>query len=338
MKVLSELIQNALAICKTIQAEEEIPDEDLKSKTEGKDDDGTLVPVPDSKIFTAKAYLQAAATKGTMALAFSGGSDSMVLLDLTRRAGFTPTVVWADSQMEYPETREFIKKTVSDFGMELRIAQAARTPLTQWRRTGWPMLGKQAARLWNQANAGTGFKCNVSECCRAMKIGPARRVTKNIGCQVQITGQRGNVDDALRGMRTRKDGPLFFQQRDKIWIANPLTGWTDDDITAYAIDRDLPQHPAKGRGAKTIGCVFCGGGAQYTNSGYRILRTAWPSAWRRFMVEWGGGLVILAIKYKARLDTVRDALQLYGGLERAADERPWIFDFIRVTPRPGYDK
>ena len=332
MKTPSEILQ-------AINEETEIPDADLYAKTEGNADlDDTLRPVAQEKIDNALAIIEEAAGHGKMALAFSGGSDSMVLLDLAAKTGKDITVVWADSQMEYPETRTYIRETAEAHGLPLRIAMATRTPLQQWQQTGWPMLGKQPARLWNQTNAGAGFKCNVSECCRSMKINPARTMTRNLGCGVQLTGQRGQQDDALRGFRTFKDGAIFLQARDRMWIANPLIGWEDADITAYRIAEDLPEHPARARGAKHIGCVFCGGGAQYNNSRYRILRKTWPEAWDQFMVQWGGGLVILSIKYKAFLYATVEAVGNYGGLPKLAFDRPWVFDFLREKPLRGSEK
>jgi 3'-phosphoadenosine 5'-phosphosulfate sulfotransferase (PAPS reductase)/FAD synthetase len=278
-------------------------------------------------------------------LAFSGGDDSLVLLDLVLETiKDAPIIIWADTQMEYPGTETFIRETLDRYhekrheGLDLRIARARHKPLEQWEKTGWPMLGKTAARLWNQTHTGLGFKINVSECCRGMKIGPGRGLARNLGCTVQFTGQRGQADDNLRGMRTIKDGSLFFQARDKIWISNPLTGWTDADIAAYIKAHPIVQHPARALGAQTIGCVFCGGGSQYTNSGYRILRTIWPEAWRRFMVEWRGGEIVLALKYRTRLDRIQEAVTVAGGLEGLARERPWVFDFTRSTPIQGYRK
>ena len=271
-------------------------------------------------------------------LAFSGGSDSMVLLDMIKDIHPKPVVIWADSQMEYLGTREHIKKTVSDMGFELRIAKADRTPLEQWKKTGWPMLGKMAARLWMQKNKNAGFRINVSECCRNMKIAPARKLTRSLGCGIQLTGQRGQVDDNLRGLRNKKDHLMSYQQRDKIWIANPLDGWTDGEIGYYKETRGLPEHPKIKDGAKTIGCVYCGGGCQYTNSGYRVLRITWPEAWKRFMCQWGGGFVVLALKYKVTMAEMISAIHHIGGIDFLAKTRPWVFDFTRIKPIPGYDK
>lgn len=271
-------------------------------------------------------------------VSFSGGSDSLVLLDLISHTPHKPIVIWADTQMEYPETQEFIETTVAGYGMELRIARAQHSPLEQWQRTGWPMLGKLGARLWMQRNRDKDFSINVSECCRAMKIRPARQLARNIGCTLQITGQRGSQDDLVRGLRGFKDGTIFYQKRDRLWIANPLSDWTESEILSYIAERRLQQHPSRYKGASTIGCVYCGGGSQHTNSGYRILRTTWPEAWQQFIVEWKGGLVILALKHGRRLSEIHAAVQELGGLGTLAKERPWVFDYTRKTPIPGYTK
>lgn len=275
---------------------------------------------------------------GHICLAFSGGSDSLALLDLAHKAGLEPILLWIDTQMEYPGSREFIESTAAKYGLELRTARARITPLQQWQRSGWPMLGKMAARRWMQRHPNRGFSLNVSECCRTMKITPARRLTRNLGCTVQFTGQRGLADDSLRGLRNLKDGALFYQQRDRMWIANPLTGWSDADVARYIATNHLEEHPARSLGAMTVGCVYCGGGSQYTNSGYRILRHTWPEAWRRFMVDWQAGAVIIALKYDTHIEKALKAIEQLGGLGTLADNRPWLFDYTRTVPRRGYRK
>jgi len=291
------------------------------------------------KIFRTKAILTFKQNENAKsALAFSGGDDSLVLLDLAYHARVTPMVTWTDTRMEYPETREFIERTVNRYGLELRIARPFREPLEQWQAVGWPFLGKLAARLWTQNNKNAGFTLNVSECCRTMKIIPGRRLVRNLGCSVQFTGQRGQTDDSLRGMRSLKDGYAFYNVRDKIWIVNPLLNWTDAEIAGYIENRGLERHPAKACGARTIGCVFCGGGCQYTNSGIRVLRKTWPQAWLEYIITWGAGRIILALKYQVGLEAIDQALEKIGGLTELAEKRPWVFDFTRQTPIPGYRK
>jgi hypothetical protein len=84
--------------------------------------------------------------------------------------------------------------------------------------------------------------------------------------------------------------------------------------------------------------MFCGGGAQYTNSGFRILRKLNKKAWWVFMVDQKAGEIILAIKYKVHIDEIRKAVKQLGGLAKLADKKPYIFDFLVQTPRAGYNK
>jgi len=274
-------------------------------------------------------------------LAFSGGGDSLVLLDIIyTRTQHRPPVVFADDQMSHPQTLPFIRETCEHYGAPLHIAKAERTPLEQWQRQGWPMLGKLAARLWMQKHRhrNMGFKLDVSSCCRNMKIAPARKLMRSLGFEMQMTGQRGQTDDALRGLRALKDSALVFVKTDRLWIANPLTGWTDTMIRRYITQNHLQEHPAKADGSVTIGCMFCGGGAQFTNSGFPILRRQAPDLWRWFMVEAGAGEIILAIKHDTPLDQTQKAIAKLGGLQKLATKRPWIFDFLKITPMQGYSK
>jgi 3'-phosphoadenosine 5'-phosphosulfate sulfotransferase (PAPS reductase)/FAD synthetase len=274
-------------------------------------------------------------------LAFSGGSDSVLLLDIIfRHTQHRPLVIFCDSQMEYPSTESFCREVCKSYGAELHVAKAIRTPEEQWKKQGFPMLGKIAARTWMQRHKQNplGFRIDVSSCCRNLKIAPARKLARELDCTLQFTGVRGGSDDMLRGLRAIKDGSSHYVKQDKLTICNPLTGWTDCMGRRYREQHHLPTHPAKLRGAMTIGCVCCGGGSQFTISAYRLLRTTWPSGWWRYIVTAGMGPIILSIKHNSPLDKVKAALDQMGGLATVAKERPWIFDFTRMPPLPGYSK
>ena len=274
-------------------------------------------------------------------LAFSGGSDSVLLLDIVyKHTAHRPVVIFADSQMEYPETEAFCREVCGHYRAELHVARATRTPEEQWRKQGWPMMGKISARTWMRRHKANplGFKIDVSSCCRNMKIAPARKLARSLGCDLQLTGVRGSSDDMLRGLRAIKDGATHYVKTDKLTICNPLTGWTDTMGRRYRDKNRLPIHPAKARGAMTIGCVCCGGGSQFTISAFRLLRQTWPEAWWKYIVEIGMGEIILAIKYDHPLDKVKATLAEMGGLEAVARERPWVFDFTVKKPAPGYVK
>jgi phosphoadenosine phosphosulfate reductase len=60
----------------------------------------------------------------------------------------------------------------------------------------------------------------------------------------------------------RSDGPTRANTPIVSWDAtfglvkvNPLATWTDDDISAYLADHELPVHPLVSQGYRSIGCA-----------------------------------------------------------------------------------
>jgi phosphoadenosine phosphosulfate reductase len=62
-------------------------------------------------------------------LAFSGGKDSAVVLDLARRVDPALPVVWFDSGCEFPETRTYIHHLADTWGLNLTVIRAQPTLL-----------------------------------------------------------------------------------------------------------------------------------------------------------------------------------------------------------------
>ena len=135
-------------------------------------------------------------------------------------------------------------------------------------------------------------------------------------------------------MRAVKDGSYYFQKSDRVWIANPLTGWTDLKVVAYARKYEVPMHPAVLAGHQSPGCIPCGGGSMFSGSNLRTMRLRYPEHWQRFIPLIGPA--VLAIKFNAPLPRISEALERLGGLERLMAERPHVFDFSRVTPLESY--
>lgn len=275
-------------------------------------------------------------------VAFSGGSDSLVLLDMVyTRTAHRPPVIYADDQMSHPQTRGFVETTCRGYGADLHVAKANRTPKEQWAASGWPMLGKMPAWRWtkNHRHRNMGFKLGTSSCCKALKSRPARKLTRALGMTAQLTGQRGGSDDEIRGLHTIRDSWMTDVIADKIAVANPLTGWTDTMIRRYLDQNRIARHPARESGDfMGIGCIYCGGSGNYSNSSLRSLRIHLPTQWWWYIVEACAGEVILALKYDSPIRIVRSAIEDMGGLDTLATERPWIFDFTARTPRKGYEK
>ena len=88
--------------------------------------------------------------KGKVAVSFSGGKDSTVLLDLARRAFPDIPAVFVDTGLEYPEIREFVK-TVPNVTW-LRPEMPFSKVISEY---GYPVVSKDVARRIRYAKRGS---------------------------------------------------------------------------------------------------------------------------------------------------------------------------------------
>ena len=87
---------------------------------------------------------------GKVAVSFSGGKDSTVLLDLARRAFPDIKAAYVDTGLEYPELREFVK-TISDV-VWLRPDMPFPRVIETY---GYPVISKEVARGLYYARKGS---------------------------------------------------------------------------------------------------------------------------------------------------------------------------------------
>ncbi len=95
---------------------------------------------------------------GKVAVSFSGGKDSTVLLDLARRAFPDIPAVFVDTGLEYPEIREFVK-TVPNVTW-LRPEMPFSKVILEY---GYPVISKDVARRIRYARkGGTWVLCHLN--------------------------------------------------------------------------------------------------------------------------------------------------------------------------------
>ena len=119
----------------------------------------------------------------SVVVAYSGGTDSSVLLDLVARYAPAPpvAVLFVSTGLEPEETRQHVAETVAGYGFRLHVVGPVRAYREQWGRTGFPMLGKASARAWTREHPGSGLKIDCSACCKALKLDPGRKATRALG-------------------------------------------------------------------------------------------------------------------------------------------------------------
>ena len=230
------------------------------------------------------------AYNGKVTCSFSGGKDSTVLLDLARRIDPLIPAVFADTGLEYPEIRDFVKSVDNVTWIKPDI------PFNQVIQTyGYPVISKEVARRIYYARKGSLWAINhlhgynkdgsvskfaqryvkylplvdapflISDyCCDAMKKYPLQRYHKSIGAAT-IIGTMACESVRRQSAYLQNGCNAFHLKR-----SQPLSFWTEQDVLNYLritkipyadiygdIVLDIKSGKLKTTGVERTGCMFC---------------------------------------------------------------------------------
>ncbi|HEX2103428.1 MAG TPA: phosphoadenylyl-sulfate reductase [Solirubrobacteraceae bacterium] len=89
-----------------------------------------------------------------------------------------------------------------------------------------------------------------ANCCGAAKVAALEAALA--GAEAWITGIRREQSPTRANAQ-----PVEWDEKRSMWKYNPLVEWTDRDLWARIVERDLPYHPLHDRGYESIGCAPC---------------------------------------------------------------------------------
>lgn len=182
-------------------------------------------------------------------VAFSGGKDSAVLLDLVKKAlpvgSFV--VIFGDTGMEFPDTYravEITKKQCEADGTPFYISKSHFEP-----KDSWLMFGPPARVLrW---------------CCSVHKSTPQTLKMR------EITGKDNYIGMDFVGVRAHEsvtrskyDYENFGKKQKGQYSYNPILEWTAAEVWLYIFANNIVVNEAYKKGNSRAGCLFCpmGGG------------------------------------------------------------------------------
>ena len=177
-------------------------------------------------------------------VAFSGGKDSVVALDLVQRA--LPhnkfEVLFGDTDMEFPTTKSLVAQ-IESFCQERDIAFFT-AKATMSASDSWDFFGPPARRLrW---------------CCTVHKTAPVI----NKLCEIHninrihsmmITGVRGDESAS----RAEYDELSLGKKMPGQHSFHPLLEWSSAEVFLYIYSQELPMNTAYKYGFNRVGCIMC---------------------------------------------------------------------------------
>lgn len=246
---------------------------------------------------------------GNVYVAFSGGADSTVLLNLVRSMyGNDVPAVFCDTGLEFPEIREFVKTFENVVWLKPKLN--FREVLDKY---GYPVISKEQSQYIKEyrnasptskmrdrrlgiyldgSGGGNKFRGTISKkhrylinapfkisdvCCKIMKKQPSELYERASGRSVIL----GNMaaDSNLRFSQYLKTGCNAFDSVRP--TSKPMAFWTKEDVWTYLKSQSatMPNGCGSGvnnycsiydKGYERTGCVFCLYGVETINGSERL--------------------------------------------------------------------
>ncbi len=194
-------------------------------------------------------------------VAFSGGKDSLVLLDLVQKAlpKGSFVVVFGDTGMEFPDTYDVVRETKRkclDEGIPFYIGESHLAP-----KESWELFGPPARVLrW---------------CCSVHKSAPQTLKLR------EVTGKNDYIGLDFVGVRAQESVARSTYKYENYGVKqkgqfshNSILEWTSAEIWLYIYANDVLINEAYKKGNGRAGCLFCpmsGGTSDY------IRRASYPA-------------------------------------------------------------
>ncbi|RKX52452.1 MAG: hypothetical protein DRP30_06155, partial [Thermotoga sp.] len=174
-------------------------------------------------------------------VAFSGGKDSLVVLDLVQRV-IPPdefVVIFSDTTMELRENLEYVKKIESFYNkLTFYIVRSEKDYRQTWREFGPP----SRVHRWC---------CSVHKSAPVVKL--ARKLTGKSNPRILvIDGVRSSEGNSRSFLPTISAGKYVLQKN-----FHPILDWSSAEVYLYIFSRNLPFNPLYRLGLRRVGCVVC---------------------------------------------------------------------------------
>ncbi|KXS42437.1 MAG: hypothetical protein AWU59_1630 [Methanolobus sp. T82-4] len=205
-------------------------------------------------------------------VSFSGGKDSLVILDLVTSALRKRDVkaFFLNTGIEFPETVNFVHEYCSNNGVEL-------------------MEKKASTGFWDNVKTFGPPAKDFRWCCKICKLAPANEAIEQCletaPVCLTIDGKRKYESFSRSKIATSENNPFVPGQLNIF----PIKDWRAIEIWLYIHWRGLQYNPLYDMGFERVGCYLC---PAALSAEYMRLKDLHPELYRRwhsFLLDWAKG-------------------------------------------------
>jgi phosphoadenosine phosphosulfate reductase len=184
-------------------------------------------------------------------LSSSFGADSALMLHLVTRTMPRIPVLFLDTGYLFPETYRFAEELRQRFELDLRVYGPSISSAR---------LEALHGKLWE------GDESDLEAYQRLVKIEPMERALSELAPRAWIAGLR-------RGQTAHRASLRPVERQGSIYKVHPILAWDDEQVHQYMRANDLPYHPLRLRGYRSIGdahSTFPTSGSEDPRAGRRL--------------------------------------------------------------------
>ena len=220
--------------------------------------------VADAKRRTKELYDESIGRCDIAYIAFSGGKDSVALLDICHRVlPLSVPVVFSDTDMELPDTYKVVDAVKSLYPEREFITARAETPALE----NWKIFGPPSRTIrW---------------CCSVHKSTPAlmtlkKRLHKTAIKVMAFVGVRGDESHSRSFYEDASDGVKNASQLNRM----PILDWGAHELWLYIFANRLVVNEAYKMGLTRVGCLMCPESAEKYEW---FVEAAYPEAFKPYV-------------------------------------------------------
>lgn len=182
-----------------------------------------------------------------VAVAFSGGKDSEVVLYLCLQVAPNVQVVFNNTGVEYPETVRFVASLEQAWGLNLIVTHPEKSFWQCTQEYGFPRGTKYSRTKGPHPTA---------RCCYWLKEKPMLLAIRHNGWLGYFTGETA-VESWQRMLRARDRGVCSHLKKEGVCKIKPILWWTEDEVWQFIHCNGLLINEAYRKGAHRVGCMPC---------------------------------------------------------------------------------
>jgi phosphoadenosine phosphosulfate reductase len=178
-----------------------------------------------------------------VAVAWSGGKDSSVVLYMVWKLFPEVPVIFNNTGIEYPETIAYVHKMTKEWNLNLIETKPIKSFFQCVDQYGWPQL--KATRGGNYA-----------PCCDWLKEKPHSKAIKKLKSKGVFDGITA-IENRNRQFHAEKEGTCFKPKAQSWLKIHPILYWWDTDVYRFMKENNIPLNEIYHKGADRCGCSCC---------------------------------------------------------------------------------